>query len=87
MAPRDAYHYVFVKPEPNENNSIYVALYTVDDEDDPEESGCVRMTIPIGGIAFKSVEGGTKTDATLMLESNLNIKAIPDFVIKEAINL
>jgi hypothetical protein len=48
----------------------------------PEESGCVRMTVPLGGVVFQPLEGDpTKCTVTMYGEASLG-GSIPNFVAK-----
>ena len=51
----------------------------------PEEPGCVRMQMPLGGIEFKPMKDDpTKCTVTMYGEANLG-GYIPDFVTKQAL--
>ena len=54
-----------------DDNTIILVCWG-DDEDMPEESGCVRMTVPIGGAYFNPLKNDkTKCEMVYICEAHL----------------
>ena len=69
VASRDLYQMSFW--EVMDDNSVYCVIWG-EDEDMPEEPGCVRMTVPIGGAIFKPLKDDkTKCEMTYIAEAHL----------------
>ena len=78
MASRDLYQYQFW--EIMDDNSIYMVAYG--EEDMPEEPGCVRMTVPVGGAIFKPLKDDkNKCEMMFLVEADLGGN-IPGWVVK-----
>jgi len=77
---RDVYQYGIWNI--TDSGSIYFVLVDMADDDRPEEPGCVRMEVPIGGFLFTPRKGdSTKCDIDYVGEVNLKGN-IPDWVTK-----
>ena len=83
VSPRDVYHNVFYHVDPD--GTIYMVAYDSPDDDLPEESGCVRMRLPLAGMIIKP-EGEGKSKVTFMINASLQ-GSIPNFIMKQAIGV
>jgi hypothetical protein len=67
-----------------DDDSIQVVVWG-EDEDMPEEPGCVRMSVPVGGLWFKPKPGDpTKSEIIFIAEADLGGN-IPGWVTKQVI--
>ena len=59
---------------------MYMVVWGEDDM--PEEPGCVRMKVPIGGVIFKPLkDDSTKCEMIYMVEADLGGN-IPGWILK-----
>ena len=78
VASRDVYTYNYYNI--NDDGSILHVVYDDEKDDMPEEPGCVRMQMPLGGVHFQPLKGDpTKCTVTMYGEASLG-GSIPAFV-------
>ena len=83
VAPRDGYQYYFYNIE--DDGSIYLVVYDDPKDDMPEEPGCVRMSMPLGGISFVPMrDDQSKCMVTFYGEANIG-GYIPKYIQTQAI--
>mmetsp|Transcript_19411 Transcript_19411/g.29814 ORF Transcript_19411/g.29814 Transcript_19411/m.29814 type:complete len:244 (-) Transcript_19411:30-761(-) len=83
VSPRDFYHYMFYTIEAD--GTVIMVTYDTPDDDFPEETGCVRMRLPVAGMIIRPTpSGGSKL--TFMISASL-CGSIPNFVMKRAIGI
>ena len=78
VAARDVYQYIYYNINPD--GSIILVLYDDEKDDMPEEPGCVRMQVPLGGLSMTPIKGEqNRCNITIYGEVNLG-GYIPEFV-------
>ena len=82
VASRDVYCMSYW--EIMDDNSIYQVVWS-EDEDMPDEPGCVRMSVPVGGAIFKPLKDDkTKCEMTYIIEADLGGN-IPVWIVKQVV--
>ena len=80
VSSRDCYVYNYYNM--NDDGSIIHCVYVDEKDDMPDEPGCVRMSIPVGGMKFTpNKEDPSKCSVTVYMEVNVG-GYIPEFIQK-----